>query len=131
MWSSIYIIVYLVAIPSILFLILNILIFIYVRSSSRRVQSQIHSGENPQPKINRRDIVLLRHMILMFCIFIGGWAPVYISILLSFYITIQLRVFYILSTWCELTILIAMIDLYSYNHELRNFLEDIRLRICG
>ena len=117
------------AIPSILCLILNLLIYKYARSSTRRVQPQRHSGENQQPKINRRDMFLLRHMILMFCIFVGGWAPVYIAIILSFHISIELRVFYTLTVLCEIAILIDTMNLYLYNHELRNYLKDTCLKI--
>ena len=115
-------------IPSFICLLINALIYHYVRSSSRRVQAQINSGDNQQLKISRRDIFLLRHMVLMFCIFVGGWAPIYISAFLSYYIAFEIRVFSILIIWCELALLLDMIDLFLYNHELRNYLKHTCLR---
>ncbi len=66
---------------------INIIIFKYVQSSSRRIQtiSQAtianHSSDQ-EPKLSRRDIHLLRHMIIMFFVFIVGSGPIYITSLI-------------------------------------------------
>ncbi|UJR16816.1 hypothetical protein I4U23_003715 [Adineta vaga] len=76
-----------------------------------------HSTNQQQPRISRRDIYLLRHMIFMFCIFVGGWAPVYVMTIVMFYINIDLIVMRILSILAELSLLCDIVDLFVYNHE--------------
>ncbi len=105
------------------------LIYQYVRSSSRRIQPQTISKDIQKLKISRRDIFLIRHMILMFCIFVGGWAPVYIIPIITDYMPVKTTVSSIFTIWCELALLLDMIDLFLYNHELRNHLKDICLRL--
>ncbi|CAF1147689.1 unnamed protein product [Adineta ricciae] len=86
---AVYTLVTAVVVPSLVNFILNSMIFGHVRSSTRRVQPQNPSAwasrittqqENRQqaPKISRREISLLRQMIFMFAMFIGGWSPVFI-----------------------------------------------------
>ncbi|CAF0859162.1 unnamed protein product [Adineta ricciae] len=88
-WMTVYTLVTAVVVPSLVNFILNSMIFGHVRSSTRRVQPQNPSAwasrittqqENRQqaPKISRREISLLRQMIFMFAMFIGGWSPVFI-----------------------------------------------------
>ncbi|CAF0772539.1 unnamed protein product [Adineta ricciae] len=88
-WMTVYTLVTAVLLPSLVNFILNSMIFGHVRSSTRRVQPQNPSAwasrittqqENRQqaPKISRREISLLRQMIFMFAMFIGGWSPVFI-----------------------------------------------------
>jgi hypothetical protein len=105
------------------------LIYQHVRSSSRRIQPQTILNDIQQSKISRRDIFLIRHMILMFCIFVRGWAPVYIIPIISDYIPVKKTISEIFTVWCELALLLDMIDLFLYNHELRNYLEDICFRL--
>jgi len=106
------------------------LIYDHVRSSSLRVQPQIMSSNTQLTKINRRDIYLLRHMVLMFCIFVAGWAPTFIIPILRYYTSIDTIIISSSVVWCELALLIDMIDLFLYNHEVRKYLKDICLR-CG
>jgi hypothetical protein len=116
-------------IPSIMCFIINMLIYQHVRSSSRRIQPQTILNDIQQSKISRRDIFLIRHMILMFCIFVRGWAPVYIIPIISDYIPVKKTISEIFTVWCELALLLDMIDLFLYNHELRNYLKDICFRL--
>ncbi|CAF0720852.1 unnamed protein product [Adineta ricciae] len=75
-WISVYTFVMYVVVPSIISLVNNILIFQHVRSSSNRIQTvEIGGSQNQRHKISRRDLHLLRHMIIMFVIFVGGWTP--------------------------------------------------------
>lgn len=125
-----------VFVPSLIITILNILIFAHVRASARRVQPQINpSATNPinyihQPTlITRREILLLRQMIFTFVIFITGWAPVYFTIILSYVINVYpliISACVILSQLCILTIII---NLFIYNHELRQYLGE-KIRFC-
>ncbi|CAF1211506.1 unnamed protein product [Adineta steineri] len=116
--------------PSFIFFIINSLIYIKVRLLTRRVRSSVSllirvSGSEHKSKISQRDVRLLRHMIIMFSIFIGGWTPLYLLLAIenAFYIhPILLACFTI---WCELALLCDIIDLYLYNHELRKYLQTI------
>jgi hypothetical protein len=111
-------------------LVINMLIYHHVRSSSLRVQPQIISSNIQLTKISRRDIYLLRHMVLMFCIFVAGWTPTFIIPILRYYTSIDIIINSSVIVWCELALLIDMIDLFLYNHEVRKYLKDICLR-CG
>jgi ABC-type polysaccharide/polyol phosphate export permease len=111
-----------VIIPSLICFIINIIIFKYVRSSTNRVQSSTAIRKNNQHQaINRRDLHLLRHMINMFCIFVGGWSPVYL-----YTIIISQNPNYIILLICEilaeLSLLSIIMNLFLYNHELRGYL---------
>jgi hypothetical protein len=108
--------------------IINKLIYNHVRSSSRRIQPSTVSGNFQQRKINSRDIVLLRHMVLMFCIFVGGWTPIFILPIIHHYMPISTIVHGCLTIWCELALLSDVIDLFLYNHELRKYLKSVYRR---
>jgi hypothetical protein len=118
-----------VAMPSLISLIINAIIFKYVRSSTNRVEiSSAVANNNQHRRINRRDLHLLRHMITMFCVFVGGWGPVYMYSLISPEtpnIIVNLT-FIILA---ELAILFDIINLFLYNHELRRYLFE-KIFIC-
>ncbi|CAF1160428.1 unnamed protein product [Adineta ricciae] len=91
-WKRIYTLILVVIIPSLSHVIINSIIVKYVRASSLRVRPEIRATQismiNPtnqnqpraqhQTKISRRDVHLLRHMIFMFFIFVGGWMPIYV-----------------------------------------------------
>jgi Na+/H+ antiporter NhaD/arsenite permease-like protein len=122
MWINIYSFIMAVIIPSLICLILNIIIFQYVRSSTKRVQPTLTDVNNhQQSRVNRRDLYILRHMIIMFCIFVGGWSPVYLYPMFaieSYNGTLGL----VFALVAESSLFLNIIDLYLYNHELRRFL---------
>jgi len=91
----------------------------HVRSSSRRIQPQIQ-----QPKLNQRDLSLLRHMTIMYCMFIGGWAPIYLIPIISFYVEIDPSVTSFFLIWCAVGLLLDVVDLYLYNYELRKYFKE-------
>jgi hypothetical protein len=129
-WKEFHNFISIVVIPSIMFLIMNTMIYHHVRSSSRRIQPQHASGRRRSIRVSVRDLHLLRHMVLMFCIFVGGWAPSYLLPILSFYKEVNPVWSSAFSLWCELALLLDMIDLYLYNHEMSHFLQDFCLRCC-
>ncbi len=118
-----------------MYIIINSIIFVYAHSSSRRIQPQITT---PQPtgnniidqrlKLSHRDVRLLQHMIFMFCVFVGGWAPIHIVTILMTYMTIDVMVLRLLSILAELSLLCDILDLYIYNHEIRQYLKNIILK---
>ncbi|UJR21693.1 hypothetical protein I4U23_024770 [Adineta vaga] len=124
-WLAVYVFVTTVVISSIMCLIINMFIYHYVRSSSRRVQPQDASGNIQQIKINHRDIYLLKHMVIMFCIFVGGWAPVFIIPIIEHYTPVDQVINSISTILCELASLIDIVDLFLYNHQLRKYFKDL------
>ena len=128
--------VFIIVIPFTIFLIVNILIFINVHSSTRRLQPGVSTvtGSSPttvaQRKISGRDLHLLRHMVIMLSIFLGGWAPLYVLLSIQNQFLINPILTASFTIWCELALLCDIIDLYLYNHEVRNYLKTIFVRCC-
>jgi len=127
-WLDVFSLVTIVVIPSIMCSVTNMLIYHHVRSSSHRIQPETISKNVEQTKFSHRDIFLLRHMVLMFCIFVGGWTPVYIIPVIEYYTPVNSIASSSSTIWCELSVLFDIIDLFLYNHELRKYLKDICLR---
>ena len=126
--------VFIIVIPFTVFLVVNILIFINVRSSTRRIRpgpstvTENNPVSNGQRKISGRDLHLLRHIVIMLSIFLGGWAPLYVLLAKEDQFLINPILVSCLTIWCELALLCDIIDLYLYNHELRNYLKTFLLR---
>ncbi|UJR21717.1 hypothetical protein I4U23_024794 [Adineta vaga] len=132
-WVDIYKLVVIAILPCLMFLFTNILMYNNVRSSTTRIQplasaSQYRSSNEQQMKINRRDVHLLRHMIIMFSIFIGGWTPLYVLLAFQPQFSINPVLLSCLTIWCQLALLCDIIDLFLYNHQLRKYLRTIFLR---
>ena len=131
-----YTLMFIIVIPSLACLVINIIIFTHVYRSSLRVQPQNVTslttvGHRQQPKIvSRRDIYLLRHMILMFSAFFIGWGPVYLIAVIMFQITLDPLILRFFSLLAEISLFCDIIDVYLYNHALRQYLQGMVLR-CG
>jgi hypothetical protein len=127
---------FIIVIPLLVCLVTNIIIFTHVYRSSRRVQPQnvtsvTTAGNRRQPMIiSRRDIHLLHHMSLMFSVFFIGWGPVYLILIVMNQVTIDPLILRFLSLSAEVSIFCDIIDLYLYNHALRQYLQGMILR-CG
>jgi hypothetical protein len=123
-----------VIIPSVVNIIVNILIFADVRASSRRIQPQkvntvMNSTQIQRVKMNRRDISILKQMIFVFLIFMGGWSPIYFTILLNQFIHLNPLVFDFTELFGELCLLSVVLYLYIDNFELRQYLFN-KIRCC-
>ncbi|CAF4409680.1 unnamed protein product, partial [Rotaria sp. Silwood2] len=77
-WVNIYALFIVVVFPALVSLVVNMRIFIYVRSSSSQVQpqgqttgTQTSGGNLHNQQLSRRDTHLLRHIVFMFCIYFG------------------------------------------------------------
>jgi hypothetical protein len=111
-----------VIIPSSIYSINNIIIFNYVRSSTNRIQPS--SGIPQNQCTNRRDLHLLRHMIIMFSIFVGGWSPIYLYTTISISFDFASTIVSLFILLAELSLLFDIINLFLYNHELRRYIQD-------
>ena len=116
-------------------LVVNAAIFIYVYSSSRRVQPVNNVPQVPfhgirLSRIRRRDMYLLRHVIFMFVLFMGGWGPINILGMIQLYTSKSYPLFYtLLVIWTEICLLGDMINLFVYNRELRLYLTRTLRRV--
>ncbi|CAF1117119.1 unnamed protein product [Adineta steineri] len=131
---TIYTLVIAAILPSLINIILNIIIFSHVRSSARRIHPQAISALTSdvtaqQPKISRREISLLRQMIFMFLMFIGGWTPVYIVNILDAATDLNFMIVQIAVIFSQICVLGIVINLFIYNHELRQYLSN-KIRVC-
>jgi hypothetical protein len=124
-WRKIYTLIMIVVVPLIICFINNTIIFNYVRASTNRVQPlAVDTKKNQHQATNRRDLYLLRHMIIMFCIFVGGWSPIYIYAILVSDVLFTSLIVSLLFLLAEVFLLFDIIDLFLYNHELRRYLLD-------
>jgi len=124
-WLRFYNFFIIVILPFILNGVFNTLIFLRVRSSTRRIQAlaTTTSAANAANSNHRqaRDIYLLKHTLFILIVFIGGWAPLYI---LTVVITDRTTYYmpYLLSELLPpLGSLIVALDLFVYNHDLRRY----------
>lgn len=116
-----------IIVPSIINLFFNALIFKYVRDSTLRVNPQLTSNNtngtiNLNPRLSRREISLLKQMILMFILFIVGWAPAYAINILSIYVPISAAAGRGCQLLDEVAILCVTINFYLINHEMKEYL---------
>lgn len=124
----VYTFIFTVLIPIILMIVLNTLIFKHARSSTRRVQPQmiaatLTDGNSQQPRIRRREMVLLKHILLMSATFTIGWTPAYAVVIFNRYVlTYVTRLIFQYSVILgEIAILIIILHLFISNHEIREY----------
>ncbi|CAF1191822.1 unnamed protein product [Adineta steineri] len=132
LWRRIYKFIIIVIIPSIICLVNNIMIFKYVRSSTNRIQTSLENAKNNQQQhqhqhLSRRDLHLLRHMIVMFCIFVVGWSPINLYSVFVNVGSITSTIVSIFILLGDLSLLIDISNLFLYNHELRRYFRE---KIC-
>ncbi|CAF3565860.1 unnamed protein product [Rotaria socialis] len=130
-WLQIHNLITIVIIPSILNLLINILIYNYVWASSNRIQPQMIPGNVQRTKFSRRDMKLVRHMIFMFYISVGGWTPIYIIPIINYYSVVNTMISLSLTILCKLTSFIIIIDLFLYNHDLRKYFKRSYLKFVS
>jgi hypothetical protein len=75
-------------------------------------------------RISRRDIYLLRHAIFMFAMFIIGWTPIFSLVAIDYHGHVIPLVYTILEILAAISSLCCMLDLFFYNHELRQYLKN-------
>ncbi|CAF3696186.1 unnamed protein product [Adineta steineri] len=125
LWRRIYKFVVIVIIPSIICLINNMMIFKYVHSSTNRIQTSLENAKNNQNQhISRRDLHLLRHMIVMFCIFVVGWSPIYLYVVFVNVTSITSTIMSMFILLALLSLLVDISNLFLYNHDLRRYFRE-------
>ncbi|CAF2938660.1 unnamed protein product [Rotaria sp. Silwood2] len=120
---QIYVLVINAIIPLVFLTIINSIIFISVRRSTRRVHNTNSEHQESANTLNQRDARLLKHMLFMLITFLGGWIPMYIIAVIDWngdgISYIALHTWWILPM---LSFIINMCDLFMYNHELRSYI---------
>ena len=117
-------------IPAVICVVTNALIYRHVRASSNRVQVHSVSMANDRGNISRRDIFLLRHMVIVFFVFVIGWTPwVSTSIAWRYTAVSDILDFSSLVSF-QLALLVDIIDLFLYNHEVRKYLIQFCSSCC-
>lgn len=115
-----------VFIPLLINTVFNALIFIRVRASTR-VQPQALSitaagNNNQRSTMSRRDILLLRQMIVTFCIFIIGWTLTYATLVIINYMKFDQLILRYCTIVGGLGVLIILLNLFQRNHEKKEYL---------
>ena len=132
-WHQEYMLLIIVVLPALFFLIINIIIFAKVRSSTRRIQAAPSSSannifRNGMNRFNRRDLRLLRHMVVMIVVYIVGWGPFFLASCLQTGPPSDSPLYAGLAVWSEISLLCDIIDLFLYNHEVRTYLKKLFCR---
>lgn len=109
-----------VILPTIFFGSINLIIFKYVRNSTRRIQANtINTVTDGGRILSKRDVKLLKNMLIMFLLFTLGWAPIYIFRLIGPTTSIVgLRIMFGLVLLPVNSLVINMIILYYKNKDL-------------
>ena len=128
---SIYQIIINVFIPALVSFVFNTLIFMHVHSSTRRVRC-FSEGEQHRSavRISRRDLYLLRNMIYMFAVYVGGCGPIFLLIAIDFQGAVTAVVYVILAILAEASLFSIIINLFRYNKKIRTLLKDKYCRIA-
>ena len=128
-WLRIYGYVLTSIVPALINILPNALIFSYVRSSTNRIQPQgpsalIATVSVQHPKVNRREIALVKQMTYMFVLLIVGWNPIFIITVVNSYTAVNPLVHHLGYLLCQVSILGIVLYLVSINQELRQY-------VCG
>jgi hypothetical protein len=126
-WLRAYKLLIIVILPSILNGFFNFLILIKVKISSRRLsqsQMKITTINSNNKCLCSRDVCLLKHMLFIHIIFVIGWGPSSLLSLIGVYIEIPFLLDLFLRILPPLSLLINILDLFLYNHELRQYLKE-------
>lgn len=124
-----YTLIIIAVIPIILLAVTNSIIFGHARRSTQRIQpTNRDNAAAPAPALSNRDIHLLKHMVFMFVVFFCGWIPIYIIAVVDFNGTgISYVLFHVILIIPAVSLLIDVVNLFLYNHELRKYLSGRQL----
>ncbi|UJR21651.1 hypothetical protein I4U23_024728 [Adineta vaga] len=75
---KIYTLLLIILLPIITVALCNITIFRYIRQSTKRIHSFSENMTNNK-QFSKRDISICKIMLLTFCVFVIGWAPLFIQ----------------------------------------------------
>ncbi|CAF1225941.1 unnamed protein product [Adineta steineri] len=124
-WISTYTFIILIILPTILNTIFNSLIFILVRSSTRRVRTLAITGTSiVNSNYNARDIHLLKHILFISVVFLLGYVPIYTIRMLYLDADVIFWASQLIQFLPALSGLIIIVDLFWYNRDLTQYIKD-------
>lgn len=74
--------------------------------------------------LQNRDVALLKHILFLHIIFVLGWAPIALTPVIELFIKIPHLVYLFVRLLPSMSLLINILDLYVYNHELRQYFQE-------
>ena len=102
-------------------IVCNSIIFIYARRSSKRVQP-MNEHRVSIPALTYRDARLLKHMIFIFLVSFCTWIPPYlVGAILWNQNVVNSPAVQAMKLLPGVGLIITIIDLFWYNHELRRY----------
>jgi hypothetical protein len=112
-----------VILPAIMSGLFNFLIFLKATSYTQHMNklSVLSSNSN---YLNTRDARLLKHMLFIHVVFVIGWGPICLLSIVDLYIDVSFFAYLFLQLLPALSLLINMLDLFLYNHELTQYLKE-------
>jgi hypothetical protein len=133
-WLRIYGYVLTSLVPALINVLPNVLIFSYVHSSTHRIQPHRSSALTAtvsvqHPKVNRREIALLKQMTYMFVLLIIGWNPIFIITVINSYTAVHPLFHHLGYLLCQACIMCIILHLLSINRELRQYVFG-KIRLC-
>ena len=110
-------------------MLISIRIFVFVRSSSKRIHpngstTMTNSVTVQHSKISRREIALVKQMTYMFLVFVVGWSPIYTITVLNSYFVVDQLIYHLAVVLCEASVLTIVSNLFKINRDLRQYLWD-------
>ena len=69
-------------------------------------------------------------MVIMFTVFVLGWAPWVVVYVVSYYLEVAALPTYVTFVWFQLALLLQVADLFLYNHKIRKYLTGLLLPSC-
>ena len=113
--------------PAVISLIINLFIFARVRAASTRVQpqtasAQVNHGNGTPMRMSRRNMRFLRQMIFIFCMFVGGWGPVYTIVIVDIFVPIPPLLVLCLVLLAGLCLFAGVINLFKSHREVQQYL---------
>jgi hypothetical protein len=131
LWIRVYRLLVIVILPSMLNGIFNLLIFLKVKLSTQRLSTgtmEVSIIQSKRKCLNSRDVCLLKHMIFLHIVFVIGWAPITLLSIIEIYIKIPVLVYLFIRLLPPISLLIDILDLFLYNHELRQYFKEQYLK---
>ncbi|CAF1258123.1 unnamed protein product [Adineta steineri] len=136
-WVSIYTMVITIVVCSLISLLVNVRLFIYGHFSFQRmllntsfnriepIQSivlNLDNRLNNRLRVNQRHVRLLKHMIYMFLIFVIGWGPFSILMIVNSNMEVSTFTYGFFGIWAEISSVCLVVSLFIYNNKLRQYL---------
>jgi hypothetical protein len=116
-----------VILPSILNGIFNLLIFLEVKLSTKRLsveKMKVPIVQSNKKGLCSRDVCLLKHMLFLHIVFVFGWVPISFLSIIEVYTKVSMELHLLLRLLPPSSLLINILDLFFYNRELRQYFKE-------